>query len=126
MKKEDETVAHELNVERMSILQNTLRNSNAARVAFVSYHNGGHDFIGIPFQRMSSINEVARQNNSVIQGKYQNMFRTSFYSIYTGLLDKDNLQLTADEGTKRRRPSIVSGLYTRQNVKIIYAYCKKY
>lgn len=118
MKKEDETVAHELNVERMSILQNTLRNSNAARVAFISYHNGGHDFIGIPFQRMSSINEVARQNNAVIQGKYQNMFRTSFYSIYGGLLNKDNLQLTADEALKEEDPALYQACMQDRMLKL--------
>lgn len=118
MKKEDETVAHELNVERMSILQNTLRNSNAARVAFISYHNGGHDFIGIPFQRMSSVNEVARQNNAVIQGKYQNMFRTSFYSIYTGLLDKDNLQLTANEALKEEDPALYQACIQDRMLKL--------
>lgn len=106
MKREDETIAHELNNERMAILQNTLRGSKAARIAFISYHNGGHDFIGVPFQRMSSVNEVARSSNAVIQAKYQNMFRTSFYSIYSGLLNNDNLHLTANEKLQEDDPAL--------------------
>lgn len=104
----------------MSILQSALKNSKATRVAFISYHNGGNDFIGVPFQRMSSVNEVARQNNTVIQNRYQNMFRASFYSIYSGLLEQDHLMLIADELLQEEDPALYQACIQDNMMKLFF------
>lgn len=98
---EEENISSELIQQRMSIMNATQKNSKADRVAYFSYHNGGRDFIGIPYQRMSCINSVVRPGITSVQQKFLNMHRASFYSIYLGLQTQDHLEfIVADLAEK--------------------------
>lgn len=82
--KEDK-VTNNLNAEINEILLNGLKETEADRVLFFSYHNGGVDYTGVSYQKMSCINEVVRKGIVPIQQKYGNIFRTTMYTIYTEL-----------------------------------------
>lgn len=73
-------------VESMETL---LHKINASRVLHFSYHNGGKDYEGRSYQRMSCINEVVGDNVAPIQQKYNNVFRTSMFYIYKELNDNN-------------------------------------
>ena len=73
-------------VESMDTL---LHKINASRVLHFSYHNGGKDYEGRSYQRMSCINEVVCDNVAPIQQKYNNVFRTSMFYIYKELNDNN-------------------------------------
>lgn len=71
----------------VDIMTDTLEKSKASHIFFFSYHNGGKDYEGHSYQRMSCINEVTNGQVMPLQDKYNNMFRTSIYYIYKELND---------------------------------------
>lgn len=94
---ESQEIANNLNKEIMATLKAALKTSNVARLAYFSYHNGGKDFIGVSYQRMSCTNSVVRPGVVSVQGKFQNMFRSSLYTIYIGLQKTDHLEIIMDD-----------------------------
>ena len=50
-----------------------------------SYHSGNKDYNGRSYQRMSCINQATKPGVRPIQAKYNNMFRTSMFSVYEKL-----------------------------------------
>lgn len=83
-----ESENNDINENIVSVMTEAMHEVGACRVLFFSYHNGGQDYEGRSYQRMSCINEVTT-SCVPIQGKYGNMFRTSMFYIYTEL-NKNN------------------------------------
>lgn len=75
-----------INNNIMEAMTAELRNTGASHILHFSYHNGGKDYEGRSYQRMSCINEVSGSNVSPIQSKFNDMFRTGLFYIYQELI----------------------------------------
>lgn len=58
------------------ILTEGIRKSRADRALLFSYHNGGRDYTGRGFQKMSCTNEIVCPGVKTVQAKYNNTFRS--------------------------------------------------
>ncbi len=92
-----------MNEKLIFIMNKVLQEVKADRVLFFSYHNGGQDYEGRSFQRMSCINEVV-SNHKPIQTKYNNMFRTALFYIYTELNKNNYFNILDIENVKTEDP----------------------
>ena len=70
-------------------LDEILKETNANRVSLFRYHNGGKDYNGRSFLRMSMTNEVVKGGTALIQPQSQNLFRSMFFSLIHSLEDND-------------------------------------
>ncbi|MBO7695910.1 MAG: hypothetical protein J6T10_25030 [Methanobrevibacter sp.] len=70
-------------------LDEILKETNANRVSVFRYHNGGKDYNGKSFLRMSMTNEVVKGGTAIIQPQCQNLFRSMFFSLIHSLEDND-------------------------------------
>ena len=70
-------------------LDEILKETNANRVSVFRYHNGGKDYNGRSFLRMSMTNEVVKGGTALIQPQSQNLFRSMFFSLIHSLEDND-------------------------------------
>lgn len=82
-------------------LSNLLKETNANRVALFRYHNGGKDYNGRSFLRMSMTNEVVKGGTALIQPQCQNLFRSMFFGLMHSLEDNgydyvDNIEEIKD------------------------------
>lgn len=68
-------------------LTEILKTTNANRVSLFRYHNGGKDYNGRSFLRMSMTNEVVKGGTALIQPQSQNLFRSMFFSLVHSLED---------------------------------------
>lgn len=64
-----------------------LKETNANRVSLFRYHNGGKDYNGKSFLRMSMTNEIVKGGTAPIQQQSQNLFRSMFFSLVHSLED---------------------------------------
>ena len=81
-----------------------LEETKASHAFFFSYHNGGKDYEGRSYQRMSCINEVTNGRVQPLQSKYNNMFRTSIYYVYKALNDTGYYDIMDIEDIKEEDP----------------------
>ena len=70
-------------------LDEILKETNANRVSIFRYHNGGKDYNGRSFLRMSMTNEVVKGGTALIQPQSQNLFRSMFFGLIHSLEDND-------------------------------------
>jgi len=70
-------------------LNEILKEANANRVSIFRYHNGGKDYNGRSFLRMSMTNEVVKGGTALIQPQSQNLFRSMFFGLIHSLEDND-------------------------------------
>ena len=70
-------------------LDEILKETNANRVSLFRYHNGGKDYNGRSFLRMSMTNEVVKGGTALIQPQSQNLFRSMFFGLIHSLEDND-------------------------------------
>lgn len=70
-------------------LNEILKETNANRVSIFRYHNGGKDYNGRSFLRMSMTNEVVKGGTALIQPQSQNLFRSMFFGLIHSLEDND-------------------------------------
>lgn len=68
-------------------LTEILEKTNANRASLFRYHNGGKDYNGRSFLRMSMTNEVVKCGTALIQPQSQNIFRSMFYYLIRSLED---------------------------------------
>ena len=68
-------------------LSQILKETNANRVSLFRYHNGGKDYSGRSFLRMSMTNEVVKGGTAPLQNQSQNMFRSMFFGLIHSLED---------------------------------------
>lgn len=68
-------------------LAEILRETGANRASLFRYHNGGKDYNGRSFLRMSMTNEVVKGGTALIQHQSQNLFRSMFYGLIRSLED---------------------------------------
>lgn len=68
-------------------LTEVLRETGANRASLFRYHNGGKDYNGRSFLRMSMTNEVVKGGTALIQHQSQNLFRSMFYGLIRSLED---------------------------------------
>lgn len=68
-------------------LSEVLRETGANRASLFRYHNGGKDYNGRSFLRMSMTNEVVKGGTALIQHQSQNLFRSMFYGLIRSLED---------------------------------------
>ena len=64
-----------------------LKDTGANRVALFRYHNGGKDYNGRSFLRMSMTNETVSGGTLPIQQQSQNLFRSMFFGLIHSLDD---------------------------------------
>lgn len=64
-----------------------LKETGANRVALFRYHNGGKDYNGRSFLRMSMTNETVSGGTLPIQQQSQNLFRSVFFGLVHSLED---------------------------------------
>ena len=89
------------------IIDAMMESLNAAKASygfFFSYHNGGKDYEGRSYQRMSCTNEVTNGHVQPLQTKYNNMFRTSIYYVYKKLNDIGYYDILNIEDIKEEDP----------------------
>lgn len=68
-------------------LSQILKETNANRVSLFRYHNGGKDYNGRSFLRMSMTNEVVKGGTALMQNQSQNLFRSMFFCLIHSLED---------------------------------------
>lgn len=68
-------------------LSEILKDTRSNRVALFRYHNGGKDYNGRSFLRMSMTNEVVKGGTALIQHQSQNLFRSMFFGLIHSLED---------------------------------------
>lgn len=68
-------------------LSEILKETGANRVALFRYHNGGKDYSGRSFLRMSMTNEAVSGGVAPIQNQSQNLFRSMFFGLVRSLED---------------------------------------
>ena len=81
-------------------LADILKKINANRVALFRYHNGGKDYNGRSFLRMSMTNEVVSGGTALIQPQSQNLFRSMFFNLMHSLEDNGYDYITNIEDIK--------------------------
>lgn len=102
---EGEGFTYALNEKKHSVLKRGLNDSNASQVLYFSYHNGGTDFMGIPFQRMSCTHIVSSENTPHYPNRFKDMFRVSFYNIYKDLMQVSSVAIPNIEEYKTVDPA---------------------
>lgn len=68
-------------------LSQILKETGSNRVSLFRYHNGGKDYNGRSFLRMSMTNEVVKGGTALIQNQCQNLFRSMFFGLIHSLED---------------------------------------
>lgn len=111
--------AAQINIHIDGLLSKLLRDSDADRVLFFVYHNGGHDYNGRSLYKMSCVNEVVKSGLIPIQHEYQNLLRTFLITIYNELHKKDFLYVDDIETLKENDPSSYY-YFTRRNARNFY------
>ena len=79
--KEEDNDTARVEKELELYLSQILKETNANRVSLFRYHNGGKDYNGRSFLRMSMTNEVVKCGTGLIQPQCQNLFRSMFFRI---------------------------------------------
>lgn len=100
----DEPTNYQYNSNIVTILTRGLEDAKASHMFFFSYHNGGKDYEGRSYQRMSCVNEVTNGRVQPLQSKYNNMFRTSIYYIYKKLNESGYYDILNIEDMKEEDP----------------------
>ena len=80
-----EPTYNRFNERIVRIMKQALQQVSCNHALQFSYHNGNKDYNGRSYQRMSCINQVSKPGVRPIQAKYNNMFRTSMFSVYEKL-----------------------------------------
>lgn len=91
---EEDILATAINSRKMEILKHALEKSKASRVAIFTYHNGGKDYLGRSHQRMSCTNETTAPGVSSIQNKYNNIYRTFLWYVYSNLQNSPHIDMS--------------------------------
>lgn len=102
------------------LLTELLKYTKSDRVVLFTYHNGGCDYMGRSFQRMSCTNESVRPGLAPYQQKYQNFFRTFLMALNNGLVNNNFFYLDDVEDIKEIDPSLYYYLRSRGS-KNMYA-----
>lgn len=92
-----------INESIVTVMSEAIKEVGACHVLCFSYHNGGKDYEGRSYQRMSCTNEVT-MNCGPIQNKYNNMFRTSMFYIYTEMNKNNYFNIMDIEDIKEKDP----------------------
>lgn len=100
----EEPVNNATNERITDIMQSAMHEVQCTRVLHFSYHNGGRDYEGRSYQRMSCINEVIQNGSYPIQEKYSNMFRTSIFTLYKELNNNNYFNIPDIEEIKDSDP----------------------
>jgi hypothetical protein len=100
----DEPDNFQYNNSIVDAMTEALNLSGASHGFFFSYHNGGKDYEGRSYQRMSCIDEVTNGQVQPLQSKYNNMFRTSIYYIYKALSEDGFYDIVNVESIKEKDP----------------------
>ena len=93
--------------ELETCLDDVLKETGANRVSLFRYHNGGKDYNGRSFLRMSMTNEVVSGGTAPIQQSSQNLFRSMFFSLI-GSLEETGVSYIKDVETVK---DIDNGFY---------------
>ncbi len=91
-------------------LSQILKETNANRVSLFRYHNGGKDYSGRSFLRMSMTNEVVKGGTALIQHQSQNLFRSMFFGLIHSLEDNGYDYIDDIENIKERDTGFYSYL----------------
>lgn len=91
-------------------LSQILKETNANRVSLFRYHNGGKDYSGRSFLRMSMTNEVVKGGTALIQHQSQNLFRSMFFGLIHSLEDNGYDYIDDIENIKDRDTGFYSYL----------------
>lgn len=96
--------------ELETYLSQILKDTNANRVSLFRYHNGGKDYNGKSFLRMSMTNEVVKGGTALIQHQSQNLFRSMFFGLIHSLEDNGYDYIEDIENIKDRDTGFYSYL----------------
>lgn len=83
--KQEEEINHKVQLNILNYLQKLQNSTNANRVAYFSYHNGGKDITGRSFQKMSMTAERVDSNTASIMSLNQNIQRTMYPILFEKL-----------------------------------------
>ena len=100
----EEPINFNINNKIVETMTELMSQTNASRVLHFSYHNGGKDYEGRNYQRMSCINEVVANDVIPIQSKYSNMFRTSMFYLYQELSEKGFFNIEDIDNISKKDP----------------------
>lgn len=100
----EEPENYQYNSHIIDAMTESLNAAKASYGFFFSYHNGGKDYEGRSYQRMSCTNEVTNGRVQPLQTKYNNMFRTSVYYVYKKLNDIGYYDILNIEDIKNEDP----------------------
>jgi len=68
-----------------ALIEKTRVEMNAARISVIMYHNGGHNLVGIPFQRMTVIAEAVAPGLARIINEFKDVQRSSYVFLHKKL-----------------------------------------
>lgn len=78
-----------------ALIEKTRIEMNAARISVIMYHNGGHNLVGIPFQRMTAIAETVAPGLARSINEFKDIQRNSYVFLHKKL-QEDNHWIVPD------------------------------
>jgi hypothetical protein len=116
-----EKVTARFDMAKHTLMRTALKNSGGAkRILYFAYHNGGDDYERNPFKRMSCETEVVGPDVPPIQNKYNNLFRTFLYPVYTQFNAGKSVAITNMELYKESDPGFYTTM-TQDGIGAFYA-----
>lgn len=95
----------DINEQVMDILRAIIVEYEASRITIFSYHNGGHNVMGLDFARCSCTHETVALGIKPIQSAYQNLPVTMFCSFNRRVISGEGLRCTSINCFKEIDPS---------------------
>lgn len=117
---EQEKVTARFDMAKRKLMTSALHESNAKRILYFAYHNGGADYEQNPFKRMSCETEVMTEDVPPIQNKYKDLFRTYLYTAYAELNSGNAVIINNLEDIKIKDPSFYMTM-TQDAIQAFYA-----
>jgi len=101
------------------LLNALLQETDCDCCSVFSYHNGGTDMLGVPFQKMSCTNQKVRMGISPTANNFQAMYKSSLHYIVSAIKNTKHCYIDDIETLK----SIDYGVYDilkQNNIKSMY------
>lgn len=112
---ENRNLSHMIDTQLNILLIQT----NANRVSFFEYHNGGYGVTGRSFQKMSVMNEKVDANTQPLMKSYQNLPRRMYPILIDELAEKGECFFDDISQVKEKDP-VSYYWWTARNAKAVY------
>ncbi len=110
-----------LNMKIDNFLEKSLEATGADRISLYMYHNGGKDYLGRSFQKMSCTNQAVKGMIPSTRIKLVNVFRNTIWTIYSSLVEKGQYNILDISTYKDIDPGMYQ-TYVADGIKATFGY----